>query len=82
MRSCSAFVMPITLTGLQALSVEIASATSTSAPGERIARTTLLAPRTFVFTASMGSYSHEGTCLRAAAWNTNWAARTAAEIES
>ena len=71
-RSWRAFVMPITLTGLHALSVEIAIANSTSVPVIAMARVTFDAPKTFVITASRGAYSHDGTCFSAAAWNTTW----------
>ena len=73
-RSCSAFVMPITLIGLHALSVE--TPTSVWVRFERrAARTRFWAPITFVATACSGKYSQVGTCFIAAAGNTTsaWA---------
>jgi hypothetical protein len=44
MRSCKALVMPITLTGLQALSVETPTTVSTGICSSSMARTTFSAP--------------------------------------
>ena len=76
MRSWIAFVMPITLIGLQALSVEMPT-TVCARSERRAARTTFSAPSTFVATAWLGKYSHVGTCFIAAAWKTTSASDTA-----
>ncbi len=81
-RSCSALVIPITLTGLHALSVEIPTTVSTGRRRSRIARTMFSAPITFVRTASTGWYSQVGTCFIAAAWKTTSASRRTAATES
>ena len=39
-----------------------------STPESMATSRTLSVPMTLVLTASMGKNSHEGTCLRAAAW--------------
>ena len=59
--------MPITLVGLQALSVEIATTVSILRRNSLITRTIFSAPSMFVRTASYGKYSQAGTCFRAAA---------------
>ena len=69
-RSWIALVMPMTLVGLHALSVEIATTVSIFSCNSLIARTMFSAPSMFVRTASYGKYSHAGTCLSAAALNT------------
>ncbi len=51
-RSCTAFVIPITLTGLHALSVETPTTVSTLSPASRIARIMFSAPMMLVCTAS------------------------------
>ena len=61
--------MPITLMGLQALSVETARTVCVRSD-RRAARTTFSAPSTFVATAWLGKYSQVGTCFIAAAWKT------------
>ena len=76
-RSISAFVIPITLTGLQALSVEMPTTASTWRALVRTARTSASAPSTLVRTASMGKYSQVGTCFSAAACTTMSASATA-----
>ena len=63
------------LTGLTALSVE--SATTCDTPVSMAASTTCWAPRTLVWTASNGLYSHAGTCFMAAACTTMSAPRMA-----
>ena len=63
--SIIAFEMPIALIGYTALSVLRQSTRLTS--NSTAASITLSVPMTFVFTASMGWNSHDGTCLRAAA---------------
>ena len=62
--------MPMTLMGLQALSVEMPITASTRELAAMVARTSASAPMTFVRTASTGKYSHVGTCFSAAAWMT------------
>ena len=61
------FVMPITLTSLQALSVDMPTTSPTDVPESEIARTKFSGPMTFVITAPSGKYSHVGACLSAAA---------------
>ena len=63
----TALVMPMTLIGLHALSVDTPATTFTGRRCSRIARTRLSAPMTFVATASSGKYSQDGTCFSAAA---------------
>ena len=76
MRSASALVIPITLTGLHALSVETPTTTSTL-PASRTARARFAAPPVLVRNASWGKYSQVGTCLSAAAWTMTSASATA-----
>ena len=76
-RSWSAFVIPMTFTGSQALSVETPTTVSTGCPCSRMARTMFTAPTQFVSSACSGKYSQVGTCLRAAALTTTSASRTA-----
>ena len=61
--------------GLTALSV--LSAITRSTWFSMAASITLRAPMMLVFTASMGLYSQEGTCFRAAAWITRSTPRMA-----
>ncbi len=77
-RSWIALVIPITLTGLQALSVEMPTTVSTGSRCSRIARTMFSGPPMLVRTASNGKYSQVGTCLSAAALKTTSASRSAA----
>ena len=77
-RSWMALVMPITLTGLQALSVEMPTTVSTGRRCSRMARTMFSGPPMFVCTASKGKYSQVGTCFSAAALKTTSASRSAA----
>ena len=63
--SIIAFEIPIALTGYAALSVERQIIFFT--PAFIAAVNTFSVPRIFVFTASKGKNSQEGTCLRAAA---------------
>ena len=67
MRSCRALVMPMALTGRQALSVDTPTTVSTGRSFSLTARMMLAAPSTLVRVASSGKYSQDGTCLRAAA---------------
>ena len=60
--------MPIALIGRTALSVLRKTAERTSLRSH--ASITFALPNTFVRTASSGKNSHDGTCLRAAAWKT------------
>ena len=60
----------MTLVGLQALSVEIATTVSIFSRSSFIARTIFSAPSMFVRTASYGKYSQAGTCFNAAALKT------------
>ena len=53
-------------TGYAALSVDRQIAAST--PASTAAVSTFSVPNTFVFTASSGKNSHDGTCFSAAAW--------------
>ena len=76
-RSWIAFVMPMTLTGLHALSVETPTTVSTGRSSSRMARTMFSAPSMLVRTASYGKYSQVGTCLSAAALKTTSALRSA-----
>ena len=76
-RSITALVMPMTLIGLHALSVEMPTTVSTRELAAIVARTSSSAPMTFVRTASTGKYSQVGTCFSAAAWMTTSAPRTA-----
>ena len=50
--------------------MSVESATTFSTPVSSAALMTLVAPSMLVLMASMGLYSHAGTCLRAAAWTT------------
>ena len=78
-RSWMALVMPITLTGLQALSVEIADHGLDAAGScSRMARTMFSGPPMLVCTASKGKYSQVGTCFSAAALKTTSASRRTA----
>ncbi len=70
--------MPMTLTGLHALSVEMPTTVSTGSCCSLIARTMFCAPITLVRTASNGKYSQVGTCFIAAAWKTTSASRSSA----
>ena len=65
-----ALVMPITFTGLHALSVDIPTTVPTGRPSSWIERTMFSGPSMLVRTASKGKYSHVGTCFSAAALNT------------
>ena len=76
-RSAIAFVMPMTLTGLHALSVLMPTTVSTGSRPSLIARTTLTAPTQLVRTACSGKYSQTGTCFSAAALKTMSASRIA-----
>ena len=69
--TCSAMrlVAPITLEGCTALSVEIS--TNFSAPKRAAHSATERVPSTLLRTASTTLLSISGTCLYAAAWNTN-----------
>ena len=80
MRSCSDLVMPITLTGLHALSVEMPITVCTGYWFSWIARTMFAAPMQLVRIACSGKYSQVGTCFSAAAFTTMSASRTAAQI--
>ncbi len=68
--------MPITLIGLQALSVETPISVWVRSE-RRTARARFAAPSTFVAVASAGKYSQVGTCFIAAAWKTTSAFSTA-----
>ena len=65
--SIIALEVPIALTGYAALSVD--RHTTFLTPASMAAVSTFSVPMTFVFTASMGKNSQDGTCLSAAAWN-------------
>ena len=65
--SCRALVMPITFTGLQALSVLIPTTVSTAYPFSIIALTMFTAPIQLDKIAWSGKYSQTGTCFKAAA---------------
>ncbi len=77
-RSWIALVIPITLTGLQALSVETPTTVSTGRSCSWMARTMFSGPAMLVITASNGKYSQVGTCFSAAALKTTSASRSAA----
>src|SRR5699024_3439881 len=66
--SIIALDVPIALTGYAALSVDKQITFFT--PSSTAAFNTFSVPKTFVFTASIGKNSQEGTCFKAAAWNT------------
>ena len=62
--------MPITLTGLHALSVETPTTVSTASRARGSPARCSARRSTFVMTASNGWYSQVGTCFIAAAWKT------------
>ena len=80
-RSWIAFVIPMTLIGRHALSVDTTASAVTCAL-TLTARTTFAAPPIFVATAWLGKYSHVGTCFIAAAWKTKSQRRTARSTEA
>ena len=63
--SDTSFVPPYKLIGFTALSVD--NATTRFTPQSSAASTIFIAPSILVFTASIGLYSHAGTCFNAAA---------------
>lgn len=65
--SSRAFDIPMALIGYAALSVDRHMTHFT--PQSIATSRTLSVPITLVLTASIGKNSHDGTCLRAAAWN-------------
>ena len=70
MRSWIAFVMPMTLTGLHALSVEMPITVCGRLDSRIARRPRCRAPVMLVATACAGKYSQVGTCFIAAAWMT------------
>ncbi len=82
MRSCTAFVIPMTLIGLHALSVEIAMSVCDALVPRAQRRPGCARPWTFVATACEGKYSHVGTCFIAAAWMTTSLIETARRTHS